>query len=135
VWWCFFVATPAWWAWTAAAVAGAAVFGGLLHYSRTPVASGPGGLRAGRAVLPSAYIGRVDVLDRDKTRRLLGVGADARAYLLVRSYCAGAVRVAVRDDRDPTPYWVVSSRHPEELARHLRRVAGSGGAALGTQHT
>ena len=48
VWWCFFVATPAWWAWTAAAVAGAAVFGGLLHYSRTPVASGPGGLRAGR---------------------------------------------------------------------------------------
>jgi Protein of unknown function (DUF3093) len=135
VWWCFFVATPAWWAWTAAAAAGAAVFGGLLHYSRTPVASGPDGLRAGRALLPPAYIGRVDVLDRDQTRRLLGVGADARAYLLVRSYCAGAVRVAVRDERDPTPYWLVSTRHPDDLARHLRRVAGSGGAAVGTQHT
>jgi Protein of unknown function (DUF3093) len=135
VWWCFFVATPAWWAWTAAVVAGAAVFGGLLRYSRTPVASSSDGLRAGRAVLPSAHIGRVDVLDRDETRRLLGVGADARAYLLVRSYCAGAVRVAVRDDRDPTPYWVVSSRHPDDLAGHLRRVTGSGGATLGTQHT
>jgi hypothetical protein len=24
--------------------------------------------------------------------------------------------VSVRDDRDPTPYWLVSSRDPEHLA-------------------
>jgi Protein of unknown function (DUF3093) len=135
VWWCFFVATPAIWAWTAGAVAGVAVFGGLLKYSRTTVTTGSGGLQAGRAALPSAHIGRVDVLDRAETRRLLGVGADARAYLLVRTYCPGAVKVAVRDSRDPTPYWVVSSRRAEDLARHLRRLTGTGGAALGTQHT
>jgi hypothetical protein len=135
VWWCFFVAAPASWAWTAAVVSTGAVFGGLLRYSRTTVTTGPGGLHAGRAVLPSAHIGQVDALDADQTRRLLGVEADARAHLLVRAYCGGAVKVAVRDDRDPTPYWVVSSRRPGELARQLRRLTGTGGAALGTQHT
>jgi hypothetical protein len=135
VWWCFFVATPGEVAWIATLVSGLAILGGLLHYSRIRVSTESDGLHAGRALLPWAHVGPVEALDAEATRRQLGVGADARAYLLVRAYCTGAVRVAVRDARDPTPYWVVSSRHPEDLARHLRRVAGSGGAAVGTQHT
>jgi hypothetical protein len=135
VWWAFLVAAPAWWAWTAAAVAGVVVFGSLLRYSRVRVSARPDGLHAGRARLAWAYVGSVDVLDADRVRTVLGVSADARAHLLVRTYCRGAVKVAVDDDRDPTPYWVISTRDPENLAAHLRRFAGSGGAPLGTQHT
>jgi hypothetical protein len=120
VWWCFFVATPGRAADIAAAVAALAIFGGLLYYSRTFVRTGPDGLHAGRAVLPWAHVGPVEVLDADATRRLLGVGADARAYLLVRSYCRGAIKVTVDDARDPTPYWVLSTRHAADLALHLR---------------
>ena len=32
---------------------------------------------------------------------MLGVDADARAYLLVRAYCGGAVKVMVADDGRP----------------------------------
>jgi hypothetical protein len=55
-----------------------------------------------------------------------GPGADARAYLLLRPYLKRAVRVTVRDDRDPTPYWLVSSRDPEHLATAIRVISGSG---------
>jgi hypothetical protein len=32
----------------------------------------------------------------------------------------GGVRVDVADPDDPTPYWLVSSRHPDKLAEALR---------------
>jgi hypothetical protein len=119
VWWCFFVATPAPVAWAAGAVAAVAAVGGLVRYSGARVSTDGTGLHAGRAVLPWPCVGAVEVLDADGTRGLIGVDADARAYLLVRTYCRGAVKVAVDDDRDPTPYWVVSTRHADELALHL----------------
>jgi DUF3093 family protein len=135
VWWCFFVATNALVTTAAALVAALVVLGGMLRYSRTRVSTGPDGLHAGKATLPWAHVGAVEILDGAQTRRLIGVSADARAHLLVRTYCAGAVKVAVDDTRDPTPYWVISTRHADDLARHLHRLTGTGGAASGAQHT
>jgi hypothetical protein len=135
VWWCFFVATNALVTTAAALVASLLVFGGLLRYSLTRVSTGSDGLRAGRATLPRAHVGAVEVLDADSTRRLIGVSADARAHLLVRTYCRGAVKVAVDDMRDPTPYWLISTRHAQDLAGSLHRLTGTGGAAFGAQHT
>jgi hypothetical protein len=48
-----------------------------------------------------------------------GPAADARAYLLLRPYLKRAVKVQITDPADPTPYWLVSSRHPEALAGAL----------------
>jgi Protein of unknown function (DUF3093) len=135
VWWCFFVATNALATTAAVLLAALVVLGGLLRYSLTRVTAGSDGVRAGRATLPSAHVGEVEVLDADSTRRLIGVSADARAFLLVRTYCGGAVKVAVEDPRDPTPYWVVSTRHADDLAGSLRRLTGTGGAPFGAQHT
>jgi hypothetical protein len=131
VWWCFYVATPVRVAWVAVVVAAVAVVGGLVRYGGARVSTDSAGLHAGRAVLPWPCVGAVEVLDADSARDLLGVHADARAYLLVRTYCRGAVKIAVNDDRDPTPYWVVSTRHADELAGHLR----PGGVRRGAQHT
>lgn len=119
VFWCFVVATPVVAAVVAAAVA-AAIVASILSAYAAKVAADDRGFRAGPALLPWQYVGGVQILDADQTRRLVGVDADARAYLVIRSYCKGAVRVGVADDRDPTPYWVVSTRHPDELALHLR---------------
>jgi hypothetical protein len=119
VFWCFVVATPLLAAVIAAAVA-TVVVGWLLVRSAVRVAVTADGLRAGAATLPMQYVGEVEVLDADRTRRLLGVEADARAHLVVRSYCRTAVRMEVDDPRDPTPYWVISSRRPDQLALHLR---------------
>ena len=58
-------------------------------------------------------------LDADRTRRVSGPEADARAYLLLRPYLRQSVRVEITDPADPAPYWLVSSRHPRALASAL----------------
>jgi hypothetical protein len=118
-------------AWIAGVVSAAVVVGGLVRYSAAQVSTDGIGLHAGRAVLPWPCVGAVEILDAEGARELLGVHADARAYLLVRTYCKGALKVAVDDDRDPTPYWVVSTRHADELAGRLR----PGGVRHGAHHT
>lgn len=80
-------------------------------------------LRAGRARLPLAHVGSVRVLTHEELRLLQGVAADTRAYRCVRSWVPRAVVVDVADPRDPHPYWLVSSRHPEAVAAAL---AGAG---------
>lgn len=80
------------------------------------------GLRAGRAFLEAWHIGNVVALDPTETRYVLGPGANALAYLAHRGWIATAVRVEVLDDADPTPYWVVSTRRPLELASALDAV-------------
>ena len=78
-----------------------------------------GQLVAGRARLPLSSVGRVTALDAEAARVLRGVGADPRAYLVLRGWVATAVRVDLDDPADPTPYWYVSTRHPDRLAAAL----------------
>jgi hypothetical protein len=73
-------------------------------------------LRAGTAVIEVKYLKTPEVLDEEQTRRALGVEADARAYLLVRPYLDGSVRVPLADPSDPTPYWLIMTRDPQRLA-------------------
>ena len=48
-----------------------------------------------------------------------GVDADARAFLYTRPYLKRSVRLPVLDPADRTPYWLVSTRHPQRLAAAL----------------
>lgn len=119
IWWAFLVAVPASVAWVAGAVAFAVVVLGLTQYGGATVAVDAAGFRAGRANLPWGYVGSATALDAAQTRAALGVEADARAYLLTRPYVRCAVKVAVEDDRDPAPYWLVSTRRPAEVAARV----------------
>ena len=76
-------------------------------------------LRAGRAVIERAYLGTVEPLTGDAARHAFGRDCDPKAYLLLRSYVRGAVRVGITDPRDPAPYWVIATRHPDRLAAAL----------------
>lgn len=84
-----------------------------------------GVLRAGKAHIDVAYVGEVTALDEERTRRVAGVEADARAHLLLRPYLKEAVRIEITDPADPTPYWLVHSRHAEALAEALRRASAA----------
>jgi len=53
--------------------------------------------------------------------------ADARAYLLIRPYLRQAVRIDVEDPADPTPYWLVGTRHADRLAAALTPARSSSG--------
>ena len=115
-------------AWVAvgAGAASAIVVAALLTW-RTPVVRvDASGLHAGAALLDPPSIGVVEALDRDATRQAMGPELRADAYVVHRAWIGGAVRVSVDDDADPTPYWLVSTRHPETLAAALEQHRASG---------
>lgn len=88
---------------------------GLVDWSAT-VRVDATGVTAGSTHLPASCLGPVCTLDARQARALRGVDADARAFLWVRGWIATGVRLDVADPVDPTPYWYLSSRHPERLA-------------------
>jgi hypothetical protein len=125
LWLAVVVAVPGPVAWVVTAIALAVLFGGFWSYGRARVCIDGDTFRAGRAHIPATYVGTATPLDADQTRRVAGVEADARAYLVLRPYLKRAVRVEITDPADPAPYWLVSTRRPEELAKALTALAQS----------
>ncbi len=76
-------------------------------------------LRAGGAHIALSLLGPARVIERDGLQAELGPRLDARAHLCQRGWIRSAVRVELVDPADPTPYWIVSSRRPHELAAAL----------------
>lgn len=131
----FLVATPGWVAFTTTGVLGAGTVALFLGYggARVEVLAGDAGsvLRAGRAHIPVDQLGVPVALDAPASRRLAGVDADARAYLLLRPYVARSVQVPVQDPHDPTPYWLISSRRPDRLVAALVAAGAPSGTSQG----
>jgi hypothetical protein len=119
LWLALVVAVPGPAAWVCSAIALVLLTLLLLSYGSARVSVDAGWFRAGRARIEAVHLGAVAALDAEETRRLAGPEADARAYLLLRPYLKRAVRVEILDPADPAPYWLVCSRHPEELATAL----------------
>ena len=124
LWLAVVVALPFAAAWTVSGAAMLLLAVLLIWFGSARVSVHDGVFRAGRASIPVALLGQVTPLDAEATRRTAGVDADARAFLLLRPYLKRAVRVEVADPADPTPYWLVSTRRPDQLA-----------AALASQHS
>jgi hypothetical protein len=130
-----------WWviALVGVAVAGAEVFGGfpwwvavvtyaalgvpvlvlLLGMGRTTVVVDGAGLHAGDRTLAAMDMAGATVLDAQQTRLRLGPRADPRAYVVTRGFIKPSVEIAPLDDRE-VPYWLVSTRRPDDLVDALR---------------
>ncbi|WP_442930466.1 DUF3093 domain-containing protein [Micromonospora sp. NBC_00421] len=92
---------------------------GLWWLGRVRVAVDGGELRVDDAHLPVRHVADAVPLDAEGRREVLGVGADPLAFVVQRPWIGGAVQVVLDDPADPTPFWVVSSRRPTELAAAL----------------
>lgn len=77
-------------------------------------------LRVGKAHIPREFIGAVSAYSGDYAVAARGTGLDARAWIFLRGWINPVVRVDITDPDDPTPYWLFSSRRPEELVAALR---------------
>ncbi|MFF5179249.1 DUF3093 domain-containing protein [Micromonospora sp. NPDC000316] len=106
-------------AWVPFAVLLPVTAAGLWWLGRIRVAVTDSELQVDDARLPVRFVADVVPLDAAGRREVLGVGADPLAFVVQRPWVSGAVQVVLDDPDDPTPFWVVSSRHPVELAEAL----------------
>ena len=93
--------------------------GGLVASSRGRIRVADGVLHVPGARVPLAVVGGVVPLDREATRRVRGPLAEPRAFVSTRGWLSMSVRVQLEDPEDDTPYWLVGTRHPRELAAAL----------------
>lgn len=93
----------------------------FLRYGGAVVAVDARQLRAGRASIERSYLGSAEALTGEAARNAFGRDCDPKAYLVLRGYLPGAVRVEVTDPHDPTPYWLIATRDPQRLAAALSR--------------
>ena len=99
----------------------------MLAYGSPRITVTDSALQAGNARIEAAYLGSAEPLDAEQARLAAGRDADARAYLLLRPYLKRAVRVEINDPADPAPYWLLSTRHPQSLARAISGLTATTG--------
>jgi hypothetical protein len=51
---------------------------------------------------------------------VVGREGDPAAFVSIRPWIGPGVQVWLDDADDPTPYWIVSSRHPDRLVTAVR---------------
>lgn len=88
----------------------------LLRLSRHRVEVRDGVLHVPGARAPLTAFGPVEVLDAAALREWRGVRAHRDGYVAVRPWLRTAVRLPVTDADDDTPYWLVGTRRPFDLA-------------------
>jgi hypothetical protein len=74
-------------------------------------------ISVGRAQIPTKYLGKATVIEKSERFAAKGPQLDARAYLALQPSVLGLVRLEIKDPKDPTPYWLFSTRNPELLAQ------------------
>ena len=79
-------------------------------------------LVAGRASLPLPNVGDAQGFTGTGATQQRGPKLDARAWLVIRGWISPVVKIGVNDDSDPTPYWLVSTRHPADLVAALAKA-------------
>jgi hypothetical protein len=76
-------------------------------------------LWAGQAHLPVAVIARSAEVAQPAKSAALGRQLDPAAFVLHRAWIGPMILVVLDDPDDPTPYWLVSCRHPERVLSAL----------------
>lgn len=80
-----------------------------------------GQLKVGGAHIDLKFLGEVKSLNRDEMRLLRTRDADPAAFLAIKFWVSTGVKITLIDQRDPTPYWLVSCRKMDELKNTLCR--------------
>ena len=60
-----------------------------------------------------------EALEFKEYKRIRGVDADPASYLQIRFWVSTAIKIDLRDPKDKTPYWLISTNRANELAKVL----------------
>ncbi|HEY8701223.1 MAG TPA: DUF3093 domain-containing protein [Arthrobacter sp.] len=76
-------------------------------------------LTVGRATIERKFVGGAQAFRTREATAERGTRLNGLAYLCIRGWIDPVVRIEITDPSDRTPYWLTSSRRPEELAAAL----------------
>lgn len=79
-------------------------------------------VRVGRATIERQYVGEVTGYRGSAAYHQRGPGLNGIAFMNIRGWIDPVVRIEITDERDATPYWLTSTRRPEELTAALGGV-------------
>lgn len=74
---------------------------------------------AGNAHIDSSYVTKAFIVTPSMKSAALGRQSDPLAYMYHKSWIKSMVLLILDDPRDPTPYWIISSRNPEKFLAAL----------------
>jgi hypothetical protein len=102
-----------------AAVVVAAVLTTLLILSTPRIRVTPTELQVGKAQIERKYLGNVEAYTGAEATAQRGTELHGKAYLCIRGWISPVVKITIDDAEDPTPYWLTSTRRPEQLTAAL----------------
>jgi hypothetical protein len=97
-----------------------ALQGAIVHWMTSTIEVRDGELVIKRAHIPLEYLGEVTIIPKEKFGYERTRGADPAAFFAITFWISKGLRVEVKDERDPTPYWLISSKRAEALAAALK---------------
>jgi hypothetical protein len=141
----FFTAIPTWIAWIPFGLVLAVIVLGVWRFSSGRVTVTSATIQAGDQVLPLTAIDRAIQLSPTELRRLVGRHSDPTAFNFIRSWVGPGIQLVLlppapgfghpaeasaegeAGEAPPastfTPYWAVSTRHPDQLLAALAASA------------
>ncbi len=78
-------------------------------------------LLVGSAHIERKFLGRVEALTADQMRQWRGPLSDPAGYMALRFWIPTGVKIEVVDPKDPTPYWLISSKKAQPLLAALSK--------------
>ncbi len=77
-------------------------------------------LTINRAHIEKKFLGEVTQLDSAHMRTTRGRDADPASFLAIRFWVSQGIKIEVKDSKDSTPYWLISTKKGNQLAKALK---------------
>lgn len=76
-------------------------------------------IRVAGGLLEREFIREIVLLDETEMKIERSTNLNSLAFLAIRFWVRGGMKIVLNDPRDPTPYWLVSSRRVQEIKQLL----------------
>lgn len=91
-----------------------------LYFLAPVIQVGSSFLKVGRAKIPRYLLGKIEEIAKNQIFSERGPNLNPAAYKVFQGTVKTALKIYVNDPNDPTPYWIISTRKPTQLANALK---------------
>lgn len=89
------------------------------HFTALQITVTDDELLVARARIERKFLGKMQPLSVAEMQHLRGAGINPYAFMALRFWIKTGVKIEITDPRDPTPYWLISTKQPEKLIAAL----------------